>query len=418
MRAAAAVREYVALAARLVELEPGTAAVTPGPWAVPGSPGAAEPAAGPVPAAELARAADRLLAGVADLSLAPARRRVLGGQVKALRCSARRLAGRPVGFVEEVAECFDVHVGPGDPDRYAEVHRELDDLLPGRGPLAERIAEHRRRDEVPAPLLGRAVRAVADALRECTRTVLPLPAREEVEVRIVDDAPWSGFSRYLGSGRSVVSVNAAARVRAGQLLSLVAHECYPGHHAATSRADVELVGRRGWAEHAVLLVASPQSLVAEGLADCALDAVVGPGWGRWGQEVLREAGVRTDGELTERVERITAELQHARLDAALLLHDRGTGEDAVRTHLRRWLLVDDARAGQMLRFLADPRWRAYTATYAAGQPLVHRWLHGGDTGPATRFAGLVDAPRTPSMLRQELSAVVRPDGGQPNVYRR
>ncbi len=69
--------------------------------------------------------------------------------------------------------------------------------------------------------------------------------------------------------------------------------------------------------------------------------------------------------------------------------------------LRRWLLVNDERARQMLRFLSSPLWRAYTSTYVEGYRLLRGWL---DNRPARvslteRFGRLLDEPLIPSALR-------------------
>src|SRR6185312_16197856 len=123
--------------------------------------------------------------------------------------------------------------------------------------------------------------------------------------------------------------------------------------------------------------------------------------------VLGEVGVRTDGELAERVDRAMEGLQRVRQDAALLLHDRRAGEDAARAHLRRWLLVDDRRADRVLSFLTHPVWRAYTTAYVEGFRLVQRHL--GPAGPvaAARHAALVGAPTTPALLAPDLPTAAR-----------
>ena len=63
-----------------------------------------------------------------------------------------------------------------------------------------------------------------------------------------------------------------------------------------------------------------------------------------------------------------------RQDAAILLHDRAAGADAVVAHLQRWSLVSPDRAAQQLRFLTHPLWRAYISTYVEGYDLLTRWL--------------------------------------------
>ena len=71
-------------------------------------------------------------------------------------------------------------------------------------------------------------------------------------------------------------------------------------------------------------------------------------------------------------------------------------------HLRRWLLVDEPRARQILRFLRHPVWRAYTTTYVEGAELVRAG------GPAIRGRNgccrLLDEPLTPTALRAELAS--------------
>ena len=75
-----------------------------------------------------------------------------------------------------------------------------------------------------------------------------------------------------------------------------------------------------------------------------------------------------------------ATLADVRQDAALMLHDEHRDVDDVVEFLKRWLLVNDERARQMLRFLSSPLWRAYTSTYVEG----YRLLQGLAGGPAGR----------------------------------
>jgi hypothetical protein len=144
------------------------------------------------------------------------------------------------------------------------------------------------------------------------------------------------------------------------------------------------------------------------MADLALDAVVGPGWGPWAAEVLATAGVHTDGTLAEALDEAMLPLQHARLDAAFLTHRSGPA--AAREHLRRWLLLDDERIERVLRFVTDPRWRAYTATYVVGYPLVRAWWG----GEAARFRWLLAHPATPGVL---VPPVVGDCAGRPSPVR-
>lgn len=357
-----------------------------------------EPAPDP---AELARQADRLLAAVPQATgLEPQRADWLAAHLRALACAARKFAGEPIGFVDEVAAYFDVHIRKGDPDVYREAHRRLDEALGGSGPLAERMQAYRAGEEIPPERLEACIHAFSSALRDRVRAVYPLPEREAITYEVVTDKPWSGFNYYHGDYRSTVAVNADLKQQMSNLPRLVAHESYPGHHTEHCRKEERLVAGRNQAEQTIFLVNTPQCLMAEGLADLALYAVVGPGWGRWAAEIYADLGLRFDGERAEAVSEAAAGLLEVRQDAALMLHDEHRDVDEVVAYLKRWLLVDDDRARQMLRFLASPLWRAYTSTYVEGYRLLRRWLDDrpAGTGPAERFGRLLDEPLIPSTL--------------------
>jgi len=354
---------------------------------------------------QLAKRAATLRAELPAAGLAPQRSSFLDAHLLALECSGRKLAGEPVPFVEEVQSYFDVRIEPGDEDAYREAHAEADALLPGDGPLAVRLSALRTRDEVPPERLEPAVHALSSALRDRVRAQFGLPEAETVQYDVVTDKPWGGFNYYLGNYRSRVAINADLKHRMAQLPHLVAHESYPGHHTEHCRKEAGLVERGKQAEQTIFLVNTPACLMAEGLADLGLHAVVGAGWGRWAAEILADLGLHTDGELAERLERALGKLITVRQDAALMLHDRGADPDEVARFLQRWLLVSQQRARQMLRFLSDPLWRAYTTTYVEGYRLLRTWL---DARPpmeplGERYRRLLDEPLTPAAIRTELA---------------
>lgn len=362
-----------------------------------------EPA--PDPAALAARARE-LLAELPSSGLSENRSAYLAAQLTGLECSARKLAGEPVDFVEEVGAYFQVDIEPGDPQDYVAAHDTIDALLPGPGSLAERYAAYRRADECPQDRLETVVHALSSALRDRVRADYGLPEAETVQYDVVTDKPWSGFNYYLGDYRSQVAINADLPHRLMQLPHLVAHESYPGHHTEHCRKERGLVERERHLEHTVFLVNTPECLMAEGLADLGVQASIGAGWGRWTEAILADLGFSVDGELAERVSTATAGLDRVRQDAALMLHDRGADPDEVVEFLRRWLLVPEDRARQSLRFLSHPLWRAYTSTYVEGYRLLSGWL---DARPATqpvadRFVRLLDEPLTPAAIRAELGA--------------
>lgn len=357
--------------------------------------------------AVLAGQAARLRADLPAAGLPEPRQEFLAAHLNALECSGRVLAGEQVGFIAEVAAYFDVVIKPGDPEVYHQAHAEIDQLLPGPDPLRDRLAAYRARDEIPPERLEAAVQALSSALRDRARHEFDLPPQETVHYEVVTDKPWSGFNYYLGDFRSRVAINADLGHRMAQLPHLVAHESYPGHHTEHCRKEAGLVCTQHQTEQTIFLVNTPQCLMAEGLADLGLRVAIGPGWGPWAAEILGDLGLRTDGALAERLEAAAAGLLGVRQDAALMLHEQGADPAEVLAYLQRWLLISEPRARQMLRFLADPLWRAYTSTYVEGYRLLRTWL---DARPpaqpmSRRYQRLLDEPLIPSVLRAELLRV-------------
>jgi hypothetical protein len=400
MEPAELIREYLLLGLRFDRVEPGYVDAFTGDAALRRL---VENEPVPDPAA-LARQAEKLRAEL-PAGLDVARADYLRVHLRALACAGRKFAGEQVGFVDEVRDYFDVDIATGDTDRYRQAHARLSELLGGSGPLADRMAAHRRAEEIPPERLEAAIHAFSSALRDRVRSHFPLPETETITYEVVTDKPWSGFNYYRGDYRSTVAVNADLKQLMSNLPRLVAHESYPGHHTEHCRKEAGLVVGRGQAEQTIFLVNTPQCLMAEGLADLALHAAVGPGWGVWAAEIYADLGLRFDGERAEAVAEAAAALADVRQDAALMLHDEHRDVDEVADYLRRWLLVPDDRARQTLRFLSSPLWRAYTSTYVEGYRLLRSWLDARPAGMTLieRFGRLLDEPLIPSSLRAELA---------------
>jgi hypothetical protein len=397
---AALIREYLLLGLRFDRIESGYVDAFTGDPALRHTV-AAEPAPDP---ADLVRQARRLIGVLPDVPYRNGfdrqRADYVGAHLRALECAGRKFAGDQIGFVDEVHDYFDVRISKGDDETYRQAHARLDEALGGSGPLADRMAAHRTSEEIPPERLAECIGAFSSALRDRVRAEYPLPDTETVEYQVVTDKPWSGFNYYLGEYRSTVAVNADIKQLTSNLPRLVAHESYPGHHTEHCRKEVGLVNRKGHAEQTIFLVNTPQCLLAEGLADLALYAAIGPGWGRWAADIYADLGLRFDGERAEAVSEASAALAGVRQDAALMLHDEHRDADEVADFLRRWLLVDDTRAKQSLRFLSSPLWRAYTSTYVEGYRLLRGWLDNRPAGTSIveRFGRLLDEPLIPSAL--------------------
>lgn len=329
-----------------------------------------------------------------DGDLPPARRRWLRAQAAGLHTAARKLAGEDVAFVEEVESCYGVRPEFVDHDVLADAHRRLDQALPGSGSLADRYEAYRHRHLMTREQLTAAVHTLAEAFRDRTRTRFGLPDGEHVEFELVADQPWSGFNYYEGGLRSRVAINTDLPVASTAIGHLIAHEAYPGHHTEHCRKEVGLVQDRGHLEESIFLVGTPQCLVAEGLADLALDALLGAEPEPVLADLLTPLGITYETEVVAAVAAAGEALSAVRGNAALLLHDRGRPEEEAVAELERWALLSHERAVKSVAFLTHPTWRAYVFCYVAGLPLCRAYV----AGDPARFERLITEALTPADL--------------------
>jgi hypothetical protein len=322
----------------------------------------------PVEPPALVRAADALLDELED--------GWLSDQVAGLRTYAGVLAGEPRSYADEVEGCYGVRPLHTDEAVFAAAHEQLEQLLPGKGALAERHERWRDSLRVPAGRVERTLAAVIERARAWTRTLVELPAGEGVELAVVSDEPWLAFCHYRGGLRSRIEVNVDLPLSALDLLETAIHETYPGHHAERACKDQLLVRDRGLLEEALVLAPTPQSLVSEGIAVLAPTLLLESDGGAAVAAALTGAGVELDLAHALAVARAGEPCRWAEVNAALMLHEHGVPEADVRAYLERWGPMSAELSAHLLRFLREPSSRSYAITYPAGRDLCAAYVAG------------------------------------------
>jgi hypothetical protein len=333
-------------------------------------------------------------------SAAPARRHWLRAQVIGLLTTARKVAGESISYADEVEACYGVRPTRVDEEVLQAAHRRLEEVLPGSGPLAERLVAWRESHAVPVDLLRPAIDALAEDLRFRTDALFGLPDGESVEFELVSGQPWSGFNYYLGGLHSRVAINTDLPVLSTSLAHLVAHEAYPGHHTEHTRKEVGLVRRQRWWEESIFLVGTPQCLLAEGLADLGLEVAMGRRPEAIVAGHLEPLGIRYDAEVVAAVAEAGEALGAVRQNAAFRLHEDGADVDTVTAEVARWGLLSPDRAAKAVEFLVHPTWRAYLTCYVEGLPLCRNFVN----GDPLRFDRLLSEQLTPDVLEDHIRA--------------
>jgi hypothetical protein len=336
--------------------------------------------------AELVRDAEAILDKTDD--------RWLTAQVVGLETVARTLAGEEIQYLDEVERCYGIRPEVVPESTFEQAHADLDEALPGDGPIAERYQAWREDNPVPPEKLRPAMESIAEDLRERTRHRYGLPKGEDSQLDFVTDEPWSAYNYYLGGLRSRVAVNLDVPMVPSLIAELLAHELYPGHHTEHAWKEQLFVHEANEIQESILLIGTPQSLIAEGIATLAAEMVVEDEDELTAQH-LAPLGVEYDAESAARIRRARAPIVDiVSTNAALLMYERGVPEHEAREYVKHWALTSDRRADQVIRFITDPMWRSYVPTYSDGYRVCGAWV-GGDEA---RFRRLLTEQLTPADL--------------------
>jgi len=330
------------------------------------------------------------------------RRRSLISQLESLRAFVDILQGASMSFDEESKALYGA-VAPRHPESFFEdALDQLDQLLPGEGPLAVRLESFRNHFLIPPDRLDAVMRAAIEESRRRTLAHVALPDYEDFVLESVQDAPWSAYNWYKGNFHSLIQVNTDLPLRMDQAFSLAAHEGYPGHHVYWSLQEHVLVNGRGWVESTVYPLFSPRSLIAEGTA------VYGVGLAFPPEERLEFAkralfplsGLDGEGaELHFQAEHIAKVLWHAETEIARRYLDGDLTADQAKHRLVETMLVSDEEAAQYVDFYDS--YRSYVISYTVGKGMVREYIERHAHTPDEKwqeFVKLLSSPPLPALL--------------------
>ncbi|MDO9521322.1 MAG: hypothetical protein Q7L19_14010 [Pseudohongiella sp.] len=326
-----------------------------------------------------------------------ARLRQLQRNVRALNTRMRMANGEQLSFNEEAALLYDATPPEYDYAEFDVALTELETLLPGDGPLGDRVQALRdklivTRDKVPAVMEA--------AIAECrARTVAryELPEDERFDLEFVTDKPWSGYNWYQGENRSLIQVNLDQPFLIARALDLGCHEGYPGHHVWNLYVDNKFVEEKGWLEYQVFPLFAPGSLFGEGSANFGVELAF-PGETRlaYEQQVLYPIADLNpdDGARFEAVNALMGKLSNARTQISRqYLDGELTREQAIELAMK-YRFLSRSRAEQSFDF--DDTYRAYVINYTLGLEIVRAYIERHAENEEDRWAVFESLLNTPT----------------------
>ena len=329
----------------------------------------------------------------------------LSRQMIALKAEIDVLAGVKFSFDQESKLFYDAVAPVHHREEFEKTITELEAALPGPGSLQDRLAAFRKEFVIPADKLQAVFDAAIAACRRRTLDRIALPQNESFKAEYVKDKPWGAYNWYKGNAFSVIEVNTDLPMHIDSPVRLAAHEGYPGHHVYNVLLEQKLVKEKGWVEFTVYPLFSPQSLIAEGTANCGIELIF-PGQERlkFEKEVLYPlAGLDPQKAAKyDQMQKLIGDLRYAENVAARdYLDGRISSADALKW-LTRYALESPARAAKTLAFWNQ--YRSYIINYNLGQDIIRNYME-KIAGPGASlerkwqiFYEILTTPRTPSGL--------------------
>jgi hypothetical protein len=320
----------------------------------------------PVDPHRLRDEAEELLDALGESDLEEDRRRWLSGQLGAIACTTARLVGEDMAWSDEVERCLGVRPQRTDTSVFEDVHRRLDAALPGSGSVRDRYNAWDEANAIDRDRLVPGLERLNDVLGPRARALTALPSGESVAYELVDGVPWIAFNRYEGRFRSRIEVNTDLPGSITLLVTLAAHEAYPGHHTERVAKEARLYRDLGRLETSVVITPSPESVVSEGVALLALETALGPEPFEEVADILVDLGIRFDPNEALEVHRAELALYATATNAAFMLHEDGASTREAAEYLQAWDLESEEKAARTVAFLTDPESRAYVSAYPDG----------------------------------------------------
>jgi len=365
---------------------------------------AAAKARGPRPLKELEAEAGELSASVAGASeIDDQRRTYLHTEVRAMQTVLRLLLGEALTLGEEVAGVFDLKPTWVDESNFTQARLELNELLAGGGTLNERMAARGKAQEVPEDRLPGLCHYIVNELRGRTKDMFSLPDGEAVTLETPKvNEPWGGYHQYHGDFHSRVQINTRYPKQVLELLSMLAHETYPGHHTEASIKEARLLRGLGRYEHGLILSNGPSCVIQEGIAMQAIRVIMDQealiGWCQ--DEIFPRAGLGgLDARREWSIYQARWKLEEAFGNVAFMLHDRGASREEALAYIGSHVPEVPENVSAMIDFIMTPELRSYVFSYTHGYRLLER-LFAKRGRRITWFARLLSEPVTPSMVEE------------------
>jgi len=299
----------------------------------------------------------------------------LQSQLKAFERRIKLVGGDTASFDEECKDLYGVTVPVNDTNHFKNIIQQLNQLLPGKGTVNERLQLLANRFIIPKEKLDTVIKTAIAECRQRTLKHYQLPANENFSLEFVTNKPWSGYNWYKGNYRSVIQINTDLKIFIDRVIDVGSHESYPGHHVYNMLLEQKLYKDKHWIEISFYPLYSPQSLIAEGSANYGISLVL-PGEEKVNlakNVLLPLAGLDTAGiSLYFKAMELKEELNFARNEVGRGLLNKTMTEPEALYWLQQFSLANEETARKSISFIRANR--SYIINYNYGKQLVKEYI--------------------------------------------
>jgi len=304
--------------------------------------------------------------------------------------------GETFPFDEETRLLYDVVAPQYDLAEFDAALADIEALLPGEGPLNERVDAFRNSLAIPEDKLQSVFDAAISECRSRTLAQYDLPETERFSLEFVNDKPWSGYNWYQGGYESLIQVNTDFPIIIDRAVDLGCHEGYPGHHTWNVMLERDLLKGEGWIEYAVYPLFSPMSVTAEGSANYGIELAFPRDEKITFERDVLFPSAGLDPAEASRLDALNLaqrRLSHARNHIAREYLDGRIDHDEAIEMTMKYSLVSQERANQSLRFIDT--YRGYVINYNLGRDIVEDYVNKRAVGRVDRWGAFRRLLTTP-----------------------
>jgi hypothetical protein len=340
-----------------------------------------------------------LQAQLKDQGFEAERSRFLKKMLGAIKTKLEIELGEDIPYLEQVRKLYDISPTLVDDSIFFQAKEKIDELYEGTGSLLERATKVGKSQEIPKERIMPLYNSALNIVRDKTKKLFPdlFPEKENVTFRVVKEKDWSAYNWYLGNYSSRIEINTNLPVRWTSILFLSAHEGYPGHHTEHTIKDYLLYHQQKRFEHSILLINTPEAVICEGIATCAVDVLYfrSEAW-EIALEHLCPAKLNENIEMLIERSKLYKNLNKFSSNLAIHRYADGWSNKELLDYMMQFELWTENECKERLKFISNPLWSTFIFTYSEGEKLIKQKF--GERPSPQDFSTLLTRPILPSDL--------------------